>query len=285
MCELVVARMFNPFIWYDPIHQLTQHGRNHKRCLKTLHDFTKKVILERNEEFENCNYQSQKRIAFLDMLLKAKHEDPTISFDDIQEEVDTFMFEGHDTTAAATSWACHLIGSNPDVQKKLHEEIDDLFGTSDRPLTNDDFKELKYLECCIKEALRLFPSVPFYGRTISEDAYVGDYKVLQGCSAFISSYLLHRDEKYYPDPEKFDPDRFLPQNSKDRHPYAYIPFSAGRRNCIGQRFALMEMKVVLSNILRKFEIKSLKTSDELKPSPDLIIRPTNGIPVTLKLRY
>jgi len=285
MGELVFSRMINPFIWFDPIHELTQHGRNHKRCLKILHDFTKKVILERNEEFESYNYQSLKRIAFLDMLLKAKHEDPTISFEDIQEEVDTFMFEGHDTTAAATSWACHLIGTNLDVQKKLHEEIDNLFGTSDRPLTNDDFKELKYLECCIKESLRLFPSVPLYSRTISEDANVGDYKVLKGCTATIACYFIHRDEKYYPDPEKFDPDRFLPQNSKDRHPYAYIPFSAGRRNCIGQRFALMEMKVVLTNILRKFEIKSLKTSDELKPSPDLIIRPTDGLPVTLKLRY
>ena len=122
MGELVFSRMINPFIWFDPIHELTQHGRNHKRCLKILHDFTKKVILERNEEFESYNYQSLKRIAFLDMLLKAKHEDPTISFEDIQEEVDTFMFEGHDTTAAATSWACHLIGTNLDVQKKLHEE-------------------------------------------------------------------------------------------------------------------------------------------------------------------
>ena len=107
------------------------------------------------------------------MLLKAKSEDPTLTFDDIQEEVDTFMFEGHDTTAVAASWACHMIGSHPDVQKKLHEEIDGIFKGSDRPVSNDDLRDLKYLECVVKETLRLFPSVPIFGRYMSEDGEAG----------------------------------------------------------------------------------------------------------------
>ena len=108
--------------------------------------------------------------------------------------------------------------------------------------------------------------------------------MIKGTTANILTYMIHRDEKYYPEPEKFDPDRFLQENSKDRHPYAFIPFSAGRRNCIGQRFALMEEKVMLAAILRKFEIKSLKTTEELQPRTELILRPESGIPVELKLR-
>lgn len=229
--ELIVQRQYNPLHWTDFVYNRTKAGKEHQECLDILQGFTRKVILERDAEFDETSAASQKRVAFLDVLLKAKHLDASITFEDIQEEVDTFMFEGHDTTAAAASWACQLIGSHPDVQKKLHEEIDSVFGNSARSVTNDDIRDMKYLECVVKETLRLFPSVPFFARRISDDDEVGGYKILKDGSSIIFAYMIHRDEKYYPNPEKFDPDRFLPENSKDRHPYAYIPFSAGRRNC------------------------------------------------------
>lgn len=159
-----------------------------------------------------------------------------------------------------------------------------ILGSSSRQLTKEDLKELNYLECVLKESLRLFPSVPFFGRIISEDTKVGQYRLFQGDTAMVLAFMVHRDEKHWPNPEKFDPDRFLPENSIDRHPYAYIPFSAGRRNCIGQKFAQMEEKVLLANILRQFEIRSLKTTEELNPVGELIQRPLNGITIDLKLR-
>ena len=116
-----------PLVWPDFIFNRTKFGREHQEALEVLHGFTKKVIQERNAEFEQANLATQKRIAFLDMLLKAKSDDQTITFADIQEEVDTFMFEGHDTTAVAATWACQMIGSHPEVQKKLHAEIDEVF--------------------------------------------------------------------------------------------------------------------------------------------------------------
>jgi docosahexaenoic acid omega-hydroxylase len=118
--------MISPHQWIDFIYERTSQGREHKKCLDILQGFTRKVILERDAEFSVTSIN--KRAAFLDMLLKVKNQDGSLTFDDIQEEVDTFMFEGHDTTAAAASWACHLIGSHPEVQKKLHQEIDETFG-------------------------------------------------------------------------------------------------------------------------------------------------------------
>ncbi len=98
---------------------------------------------------------------------------------------------------------------------------------------------------------------------------------------FILIYTIHHDEKYFSCPEKFDPERFLSDNSKDRHPYAFIPFSAGRRNCIGQRFAMIEEKVILCHMLRKFELKALKKAEELRPTADLVLRAVNGMPLKL----
>lgn len=281
----VIDRLNRPYLWPDFLFKLSKYGEIHDKSLKVLHDFTRKVIKERSDEFEHANLKTQKRVAFLDMLLKARAEDPnSLTFSDIQEEVDTFMFEGHDTTAVATSWAVHMIGSHPEVQKKLHAEIDSVFGSSNRQLKSEDLGELKYLECIIKETLRLFPSVPFFSRRVSEDIEVAGYKLPKGSSCSVFTYLVHRDERFYPDPEKFDPDRFLPENSAERHPYAFIPFSAGKRNCIGQRFALMEEKIILANIFRRFEVKSLKTTEEITPSAELVLRPLHGIPISLKPR-
>ena len=129
MLDIILERSMRPWLWNDFIFHRTAIGMEHDKCLNILQGFTKKVINERNAEFEASDFITNKRIAFLDTLLKAKNEDSSLTFDDIQEEVDTFMFEGHDTTTAAVSWACHLIGSHPEVQKKVHEEIDRVSGT------------------------------------------------------------------------------------------------------------------------------------------------------------
>ena len=240
--------------------------------------------MQRNEEFEQSNYKNNKRIAFLDMLLKAKSEDASLTFDDIQEEVDTFMFEGHDTTTAGAAWICQFIGSHPEVQKKLHAEIDEVFGSTNRQLTNEDLGNLKYLECVIKESLRLCPPVPFFMRYVNEDQTVAGKTIPKGATVTVFAYMIHRDEKYFPDPERFDPDRFLPENSANRHPFAYVPFSAGKRNCIGQRFAMMEEKVLIANILRKFEIKALRPTKEIGKLVELILRPKGGILISVTPR-
>ncbi|KTF92719.1 hypothetical protein cypCar_00024555 [Cyprinus carpio] len=291
MSDIITKRQRMPWYWPDFVYNYFGEGREHNRSLKVLHSFTESVINERTEYITYIESDSEsdqgmrKRRAFLDMLLKTTDEDgKKLTHKDIQEEVDTFMFEGHDTTAAAMNWAIHLLGSHPEVQRKAQQELFEVFGESERPINTEDLKKLRYLECVIKESLRLFPSVPFFARTICEDTKINGYKVPKGANVIIITYSLHRDPRYFPDPEEFRPERFLPENCVGRHPYAFIPFSAGLRNCIGQRFAIMEEKVILASILRYFNIVACQKREELRPVGELVLRPERGIWITLERR-
>ncbi|XP_033825819.1 cytochrome P450 4V2-like [Periophthalmus magnuspinnatus] len=289
MSDIVSRRQRAPWFWSDSLYYIIGDGKEHDKTLKVLHSFTYKVINERAENISNIESDSEtdgkKRRAFLDMLLKTTDEEGHgLSHRDIQEEVDTFMFEGHDTTAAAMNWALHLLGSHPEVQRKVHQELDEVFGTSERPINMEDLKKLRYLECVIKEGLRLYPSVPFFARRICQDTTIKGYKVPKGSNVILFAYVLHRDPRYFPNPEEFRPERFFPENSVGRPAYAYIPFSAGLRNCIGQRFALMEEKVVLASILRSFTVEACQKREELRPVGELILRPEKGIWIKLERR-
>ncbi|XP_062864386.1 cytochrome P450 4V2 [Trichomycterus rosablanca] len=291
MSDLVSRRQRMPWYWPDFLYRCLGEGKEHDRCLKILHSFTESVIREREENacYMESDSESElgtkKRQAFLDMLLKTLDEDGNkLMQREIQEEVDTFMFEGHDTTAAAMNWAIHLLGSHPEVQRRVQQELYEVFGDSDRSISTEDLKKLRYLECVIKESLRLFPSVPFFARSICEDTYINGYKVPKGVNAIIMPFALHRDPRFFPEPEEFRPERFLPENTGGRNPYCYIPFSAGLRNCIGQRFALMEEKVILAYTLRSFNIVACQNREELRPLGELILRPEHGIWITLERR-
>ncbi|XP_045904160.1 cytochrome P450 4V2 [Micropterus dolomieu] len=291
MSDILSRRQRTPWFWSDFVYNYFGDGREHDKILEILHSFTYNVIRERAEKISytesesDSDHGAKKRHAFLDMLLKTTDEDGNrMSHQDIQEEVDTFMFRGHDTTAASMNWALHLLGSHPEVHSKVQQELQEVFGTSDRHVTTEDLKKLKYLECTIKEALRLFPSVPFFARSIGEDCHINGFKVPKGANAIVITYALHRDPRYYPEPEEFRPERFLPENSVGRPPYAYIPFSAGLRNCIGQRFALMEEKVILASILRKFNVEACQKREDLQPLGELILRPEKGIWIKLEKR-
>ncbi|XP_008923000.1 cytochrome P450 4V2 [Manacus vitellinus] len=297
MSDLIQQRQKSPWLWPDLLYMLFKEGREHKRNLKILHNFTDRVIAEKAAELENTKQKkhdndgnceesvSKKRKAFLDMLLSATDDEGNkLSYRDIREEVDTFMFEGHDTTAAAMNWVLYLLGHNPEVQKKVHKELDEVFDNTERPVTTDDLKQLRYLECVVKEALRLFPSVPMFARTLREDCCISGYQIPKGATVLVLTYALHRDPEIFPDPEEFRPERFFSENSKGRHPYAYVPFSAGPRNCIGQRFAQMEEKTLLALILRRFWVESCQKPEELRIAGELILRPTNGIWIKLKRR-
>jgi cytochrome P450 len=286
--NIIHHRQKNPIVQPDFLFGLFGRKKEHDWCLKIVHGFTNKTIEERYEALRNDgslspNSSGRKRLAFLDLLIDMAEKNQ-LTFQDICDEVNTFMFEGHDTTATGMNWALYLLGCDQDIQAKVHQELDSVFGDDSRDVTFDDLRNLPYLECCLKEALRLFPSVPMFARTLAEDATIAGYTVPSETQVIIIPYLVHRDPKHWPEPEVFNPDRFLPESSVGRHPYAYLPFSAGARNCIGQRFALMEEKTTMAWILRYFKIKSVHRRDQIRPKGELILRPSEGVHLELELR-
>lgn len=178
----------------------------------------------------------KKRLAFLDLLLESAQNGALITDKEIKEQVDTIMFEGHDTTAAASSFFLSMMGIHQDIQEKVVQELNEIFGDSDRPATFQDTLEMKYLERCLMETLRMFPPVPIIARELKENLKLtsGKYTVPAGATVVITTFLLHRDKRIYPNPTKFDPDNFLPERQANRHYYAFIPFSAGPRSCVGK---------------------------------------------------
>uniref|UniRef100_A0A182MYY0 Cytochrome P450 n=1 Tax=Anopheles dirus TaxID=7168 RepID=A0A182MYY0_9DIPT len=286
LSALIQYRVVRPWLHPDFIWNRSRAGQQYQRALAEVHGYSRKVIRERREELkQRAGGQEQepepgrkRRLAFLDMLLQSNEQNNhLLSDDDVREEVDTFMFEGHDTTTAGMCWALFLLALHPEIQTQVQQEIDSIFAGSERAPAMRDLNELKLLERCLKETLRLYPSVSFFGRTLSEDITLGDYRIPSGTIVGVHAYHVHRDERFFPDAEKFDPDRFLPERSEKRHPYAYIPFSAGPRNCIGQKFALLEEKCIVASILRRFTVRSVRTRSEQLIQHELITRPKDGI--------
>jgi cytochrome P450 len=171
------------------------------------------------------------------------------------------------------------------LKARIHEELDGIFSDDmTRDITIEDLRNMKYLEQCIKESLRLYPSVPYIARQNSQPFTVENYEVPKDTTCLILIYFLHRDPNYFPNPEVFDPERFS-SDSDNRHPYAFVPFSAGPRNCIGQKFALLEEKALLSSILRKYKIKSLLHRNEMKLDIAAILKPNSEIKIKFEERF
>lgn len=183
-----------------------------------------------------------------------------------------------------TSFSLFSIGSHPDVQEKIHAELDEVFGNDyERDVEVQDVRKLVYLEMVIKETLRLFSPAPTMGRKLTEDVILGEYFIPKGTDVWFVIQALHHNEEIYPDPIKFIPERF--QNSRDINQYSWGPFSAGRRNCPGNRFAMVEAKVILANILRRYRIESLDPLDQLFITFELILRSKTPIRMKFYQRF
>uniref|UniRef100_A0A1B0FQJ3 Cytochrome P450 n=1 Tax=Glossina morsitans morsitans TaxID=37546 RepID=A0A1B0FQJ3_GLOMM len=297
--NILGARGTQPFYFYDILFYLARplDAIRLRRHINTMHKFTDQIIKDRRDNlkqsFKNSSQKTsdsethqlgiRNRVAFLDLLLQSTIDGKPLSNKDIREEVDTFMFEGHDTTASGIAYTFYLLSRHPTVQENAYEEVQRVFEKSENAsITTKDLQDLKYLECVIKEALRLYTPVPFIGRVTDEESKIGNAIIPPDTQIMISLYNISHDPQYFPNPEAFLPERFLSEAKDKIHPFTFVPFSAGSRNCIGQKYAMLEMKMIIGKVLRNYKL--LPLGPDAVPVMSLILRSTTGMNVGLSRR-
>lgn len=209
------------------------------------------------------NGEVPKRKCLLDYMLEISENNPKFNDNDIINEASTFMLAGQDSVGAATAFCLFLLTQHPDCQQKCMDELNEIFKNDDRVPNYEDIRQMRYLEQCIKETLRLYPSVPLYARKISEDITCGKYTIPRGSNIIMSPYATHQYTSIYSNPECFDPDRFSPEQCEQRHPYAFVPFSAGPRNwCVVHFYTFFGILFLLlfTHILINCFLSALATS-------------------------
>ncbi len=267
--EKLIARIINPLAL--PLWVPTPGNARERKAYTALHGVVTSVI-------ENRRKSGQHYDDLLAMLMEAKDEETGEMMSDVQirDEVITIFLAGHETTAVALTWLFHCLDENPDAEEKLLKEVQ--VALNGRTPVIEDMRALEYTRMVIDESMRLYPPVWGVGRHSYEDDVVDGYLIPKDTNCFIPVYQIHRDEKYWPEPLKFIPERFNKENSKDRHRFVYFPFGGGPRQCIGNNFALMEMQMIVPMILEHFHLQKPKDFKfaldpliTMRPEPDMLM--------------
>ena len=278
----IVARAMDDFIrqnaglsvWRLFFKAPTPSRRRFLRGVQALDEIVYGIIRERRASGMGQDLLSD--------LLRAQDTDGTAMTDrQLRDEVMTMLLAGHETTALALSWAWFLLASHPAAQSKLHAELVQVL--AGRLPTAAAVPQLVYTNKVVREAMRLYPPAWVMSRGAAEDVKVGEYLVPAGSNVVLSPWVTHRDQRFFPNPEAFDPDRWSPEFEQSLPKFAYFPFGGGPRICIGNNFALMEAAILLASIAQRFEI-SLVPGRKVEPMPSITLRPSHGVHVRLRKR-
>jgi len=277
--EYANYRMQNPLP--PPLFVPTARNRRFQQALATLDQTIYAIIAQRRKAHAAGNTEDSGDL--LDMLMAARDEETGEGMTDkeLRNEITLLMFAGHDTTANTLTWAFYLLSQYPEAEATLHAEVTrQLAG---RTPTVDDLPKLPYTKMVIEETLRLYPPAWGVGRQSIEADNVGGYKIPANASLTLPIYVIHRDPRWWDDPDHFDPARFAPDRSTDRHKFAYLPFGAGPRQCIGNNFAMMEAQLILATLAQHYRL-SLIPDHRVEPDPVFVLRTSDGLPMTLAAR-
>lgn len=200
----------------------------------------------------------------------------------MRANIATFIGAGHETTANALSWSLYLLSQAPDMRERVEREVDRVAG--DRPLAHDDLAGLVFTRAVVDEALRLYPPAPLITRAAIAEDRIRQFKIPKGSMVAIAPWVLHRHRRLWDEPDAFDPGRFMPERRTAIDRFAYLPFGAGPRVCIGASFALQEAVTVLASIVRAARL-DLAEGHLVRPVQRVTLRPHGGLPMRISLRH
>lgn len=212
------------------------------------------------------------------LATQAADGDQGLSMREIRDQMRTFMFAGHDTTALAMTFSLYFLGTHDDVRRQLYEEVDDVLG--DSPPTVEDIDSLVTVENVVRETLRLHPPVFNIPRVAAEPVTIGGYHIEESTRIFVSPIAVQRDEQFWNDPLEWRPSRWNDLSPHEKG-YTYLPFGAGPRICIGRRFGLLETQLVIATLCQRYQ---LRPRTELEVDPKMTGQPADGVPVTVRIR-
>jgi cytochrome P450 len=261
---------------FPPINIPTSRNRRLLEVNRSLEQVIYHIIAERRQQDVDTG-------DLLSMLLSARDEETGEGMNDqqIRDELMTMLIAGHETTANTLAWTWYLLSQHPEVEQHLYSEIDQVLGENIPTL--EHLPDLKYTNMILEETLRLYPPAGIYGRkTIADDELRG-YHIPANSMIIISPYATQHHPDYWPDPERFDPERFTTEHSAGRSHYAYFPFSSGPRMCIGSSFAMMEAQLILATIAQRYRLRMVP-GHPVEPQLLVTLRPKYGLQMTIQHR-
>ncbi|XP_011702968.1 PREDICTED: cytochrome P450 4C1-like [Wasmannia auropunctata] len=284
------SSLVNLFMNFDIIFKFTTLGREQQKIIKSVQSLVNKQLQQLNKlhSTETEPNKINKTIYRSGKLMEIFRKN-NVTKKLIRDNVNTLIIAASDSISITLNFVFFMLANFPEIQDKVYKELLEIYGTKtpmSAPVKYEDLQHMHYADRVIKETMRLFPAYPIISRRLSKDIKIGDYILPKNTDIAIALMQMYRNEKYWSNPLKFDPDRFLPERIKDCHSYYYIPFSDGPRNCIGPKYAMISMKVILATLIRTFAFKVDKSVEinKIKLRTDILLSTVEPLKVRIEKR-
>jgi cytochrome P450 len=271
-----VGEQFRPTIrgFVMPEWVPTQEQRDYREAITVLEDVLQQIVRDRHGP-------NAGDMDMLSLLFDAQSDETEIDRKQIRDEMMTMLLAGHDTTALTLTYTWHLLARHPEVEARLHDELDTVLGGE--PPTAEDARDLDYTSRVLNEAMRLYPPVYTLFRTAKQPVHLSGYQLPADSLIMLPQWAIHRDSRWYDDPETFDPDRWKRARRSERPNYSFFPFGAGPRSCIGKQLSLLEAKIIIGTIAQDYQLE-LESAASFDFLPTLTMHPEEPVEMSIHER-